>query len=48
MAKNNLRHTVAAIIGTVLLSAACLAGAVGPAQPGAGKAAVAVAARFVA
>ena len=48
MAKTDLRHTVAAIIGTVLLSTACVVGAVGPAQPGAGKAAVAMAARFVA
>ena len=48
MFKSDVSRTVTAIVATLLMSAACVAGAVGPAQPGAGKAAVAMAARFVA
>ncbi len=48
MFKTELSRTVTAIVATVLMSATCLAAAVGPAQPGAGRAAVAMAANFVA
>lgn len=48
MFKTDWTRTAVAVIATVLMSATCLAGAIGPAQPGASKAAVAMAARFVA
>ena len=44
----NWTNTLTAIVATVVMSATCLAAAVGPAQPGAGKAAAAMAAKFVA
>ena len=46
--QNSWTSKVAAIVATVLMSATCLTAAVGPAQPGAGKAAVAMAAKIVA
>ena len=48
MSKSNLTQTLATVVATLLVSTACIVGAVGPAQPGAAKAAVAVAARLVA
>ena len=39
---------IAALLCTVLMSSACVLGAVGPAQPDAGKATVAAATRLVA
>jgi len=48
MFKTDIVRTVAAIACTVVMSATCVLGAVGPAQPGAAQAAVATAARVVA
>ncbi len=45
---SDFTRTLTAVVATVVMSVVCLAGAVGPAQPGAGKAAVAMAAKFVA
>lgn len=48
MLKSDLSRTLTAVVATVLMSVTCLAAAVGPAQPEAGRAAVAMAAKFVA
>ena len=45
---SDFTRSATAVVATILMSAACLAGAVGPAQPGAGKAAVAMAAKIIA
>ena len=45
---SDLTRTATALVATILMSAACLAGAVGPAQPDAAKAAVAMAAKIIA
>lgn len=48
MAKTEIGRTIATIACTIVMSAACVLGAVGPAQTGAGHAAVAMAARLTA
>ena len=48
MLKPDWTRTLTAIVATVVMSATCLAAAIGPAQPDAGRAAVAMAAKFVA
>ena len=48
MFKSEIIRTVSAVACTLVMSATCLLGAVGPAQAGAGKAAVAAATRLVA
>jgi hypothetical protein len=48
MLKSDIGRTVTAVLATVLMSVTCLAAAIGPAQPDAGRAAVAMAAKFVA
>jgi hypothetical protein len=48
MFKSDIVRTVSAIACTLVMSATCLIGAVGPAQAGAGKAAVAATTRLVA
>ena len=48
MFKRTFTQTLTAMFATVVLSATCLTAAIGPAQPDVGKAAVAMAAKFVA
>jgi hypothetical protein len=48
MFATNFRRQVATVLCTVLMSSACVLGAVGPAEAGAGHAVVAKAARLVA
>ena len=48
MFKTDIVRTVSAIACTLVMSATCLVAAVGPAQAGTGKAAVAAATRLVA
>lgn len=48
MFKTDIGRTIAAVACTIVMSTACVLGAVAPAQPGTGKVAVATAARLVA